>query len=165
MNQPDCLTFDTIYVSFMRIAMVAPFFNPVIGGVESYVYNISKELVKRGHAVTVYTANRGKSVNTNLASAEMIEGISVKRFKSLVNIGDASVFPEFIFALTRDDPDIVHLHSLRHPHSVLGGIVGSKLGFNVFLSGHGFSHEKGSVPAYYLPIYRKIGRASCRERV
>jgi len=48
----------------MRIGIVAPEFPPDIGGVETYAYEFSTELARRGHDVFVFTlphVNRGKS--------------------------------------------------------------------------------------------------------
>jgi hypothetical protein len=45
-----------------------------VGGVENYVYNLSRELVKIGHEVTVVCANEPKGI-----SKEIITGIEVKR--------------------------------------------------------------------------------------
>ena len=41
----------------MKIIQVVPRFPPAIGGMENHVYNISMELVRRGHEVTVLTSN------------------------------------------------------------------------------------------------------------
>jgi glycosyltransferase involved in cell wall biosynthesis len=40
----------------MKIIQVSPYFYPHLGGVESHVYSISKELVNRGHMVSVFTS-------------------------------------------------------------------------------------------------------------
>lgn len=37
----------------MKICMLTSFFLPTIGGVESHVYNLSKELIKKGHQVII----------------------------------------------------------------------------------------------------------------
>lgn len=41
----------------MRVAMVTEYAYPVLGGVPEHVHNLSRELVRRGHEVTVVTAN------------------------------------------------------------------------------------------------------------
>ena len=42
----------------MRIGIIAPEFPPGIGGVETYSYEFSMELSRRGHEVTVFTHRR-----------------------------------------------------------------------------------------------------------
>jgi len=44
----------------MHIGIVAPEFPPDVGGVETYAFEFSKELAKRGHAVTVFTSRHAK---------------------------------------------------------------------------------------------------------
>jgi hypothetical protein len=42
----------------LRIAQVNVYFNPfMVGGAEWYVHNLSRELVKMGHEVDVFTAD------------------------------------------------------------------------------------------------------------
>lgn len=41
------------------ICIVSPQYLPHVGGVENYVYNLSKELVSRGHTVTIVTSEFG----------------------------------------------------------------------------------------------------------
>ena len=40
----------------MRIAMVTEYAYPILGGVPEHVHNLSKEMVARGHEVTVLTS-------------------------------------------------------------------------------------------------------------
>ncbi len=64
----------------MKIAQVTLYFHPyTVGGVEWYVYNMSRELVKMGHEVEVVTAQTydGRTA----PAAEEIEGIKVRRVK------------------------------------------------------------------------------------
>ena len=44
----------------MKIIQISTFFHPVTGGVETHVYNLSKELVTLGHEVTVLTSDSAK---------------------------------------------------------------------------------------------------------
>lgn len=60
----------------MKICMYTSEFPPDIGGISTYVYNLSKKLVERGHEVTVIT--RGTWRKTYY---EKIEGISVYRVR------------------------------------------------------------------------------------
>jgi len=39
----------------LRILMVSDFFYPSIGGVESHIYQLSQNLMTRGHRVVIYT--------------------------------------------------------------------------------------------------------------
>jgi glycosyltransferase involved in cell wall biosynthesis len=89
----------------MRIAQVAPYFYPHIGGVETHVYNLAKGFVKEGHEVTVYTSLvKGSKENENY------EGINVKRAKPLMVAFTTPVTPKIKERIMRDKHDIIHAH-------------------------------------------------------
>lgn len=121
----------------MRIAQVTPFFFPTAGGVENAVENISKNLVALGHEVVVYTADSG------LVTEESIDGITVKRFPVLFNIGTfAKFWPGFINSLRGEKFDVIHTHVYRHPHSLIVSLY-SKLSHNKsVISTHGPFHPR-----------------------
>jgi phosphatidylinositol alpha-1,6-mannosyltransferase len=54
----------------MRIGIVAPEFPPDIGGVETYSFEFSAELARRGHEVTVFTHRR-------IVTDQIVPGITV----------------------------------------------------------------------------------------
>ncbi len=62
----------------MRIAQITPYFLPHNGGMEMYVYNLSKGLIDAGHTVEVITANvpPGRAI-------EIMDGIIVRRLKCI----------------------------------------------------------------------------------
>jgi glycosyltransferase involved in cell wall biosynthesis len=89
----------------LKIAQVAPFFHPHIGGVETHVYNLSKGLVKKGHKVTVYTSLvKGSKEN------ETYHGITVKRIKPLMTMFTTPVTPGLKERIKQDRHDIIHAH-------------------------------------------------------
>lgn len=90
----------------MKIIQVAPYFQPHIGGVESHVLEISIELIKRGHEVTVYTSH----YDSKLPEFETIDDVPVRRVKTLVNIFTTPVFPGLRKELLDNPCDIVHAH-------------------------------------------------------
>ena len=92
----------------MKIAQVTPYFHPHIGGVESYVLALSKELMKKGHDVTVYT-----TLIPNTKENENIEGVNVKRIKPLFTLLKTPVTP----SIKISGYDIVHAHSPPPFHS------------------------------------------------
>jgi glycosyltransferase involved in cell wall biosynthesis len=92
----------------MKIAQLTPYFHPHIGGVESYVLALSKELMKKRHDVTVYT-----TLLPNTKENENIEGVNVKRIKPLFTLLKTPVTP----SLKISGYDIVHAHSPPPFHS------------------------------------------------
>jgi glycosyltransferase involved in cell wall biosynthesis len=71
----------------MKILQVIPYFTPAYsyGGPVKVCHDISKELVKRGHRVTVATTDALDNKNRIKKSQETIENIKIIRFKNLSN--------------------------------------------------------------------------------
>ena len=103
----------------MKILYVVPYFYPVKGGAENHVYYLAKELVKKGHDITVLTSDLDR--NTKISkSYEVIEGIKIKRLKTYFKIGNfVSFFPSVFTEFKKIDFDILHIHGYRHPHNFI----------------------------------------------
>lgn len=97
----------------MKIAFVYFLFWPNIGGTEISMYFYAKELAKRGHKVTVFTANSIGFARARLPTVEVKDGILVKRF-SFVPLPLRYVFfsGSFVRELMRDSTDVVFVFSL-----------------------------------------------------
>jgi glycosyltransferase involved in cell wall biosynthesis len=80
-------------------------FYPFIGGVENYVYYLSRELVKMGHRVQVICANEPPS-----PKRAIIEGIKVTRLNYLVKIANTNITPALPYEILNEDFDIMHTH-------------------------------------------------------
>ncbi|MEM5875172.1 MAG: glycosyltransferase family 4 protein [Candidatus Aenigmatarchaeota archaeon] len=107
----------------MKIVQICPFFYPVKGGLEEHVYRISRELVKKGHIVYVFTSNSMRKGKIK-KRYEVIDGINVIRFNVFLRLGDFGMFwPGFINYLLKEKPDIVHVHNYRHFHTIFSAIL------------------------------------------
>lgn len=89
----------------LRITQVVHDFHPVVGGIETYAYNLAKGLVDAGHYVKVYTARL-----PGVPSYENFEGIHIHRFRAIGRPFSYPFIPGLIPALTRDQCDILHAH-------------------------------------------------------
>lgn len=89
----------------MKILQTPVRFYPFTGGVENYVYYMSKELVKLGHDIKVICANEPPS-----KKEDNVDGINVKRLSYIAKIANTNITPGFPFALAREDYDIIHTH-------------------------------------------------------
>ena len=71
----------------MRILQVSPVFYPAwkYGGSVPAVHNLSRELVKRGHDVTVYTTDALDSESRHKVKHMEIDGVKVHYFRNLSN--------------------------------------------------------------------------------
>lgn len=72
----------------MNIALFSWEYPPqIVGGLGTYTFELSREIAKRGHSISVFTMNSG-----SLKTRESIDGIEIHRPK-LIDIADA--LPEF----------------------------------------------------------------------
>lgn len=94
----------------MKIAMVSGEFPPTAGGVGSYVYNLSKNLISLGNEVSVFTRGDCKSSKTS-----NVEGIEVHRVTFFpfypFHIQIHGLFLSKEFRVLEDEFDVVHFHS------------------------------------------------------
>ena len=129
----------------MKILQVIHAFVPAwdYGGSLRVCYEVSKELVKRGHDVTVYTTDTLNSKERVKEREEVIEGIKVTRFRNLSN--DIAynhhlfISPGMIISLRNNLKyfDIIHLHEYRTIHNVAVHRYARKLDIPYILQAHG----------------------------
>lgn len=86
----------------MRIAHITATFPPYLGGTGSVCYHNAREMVQRGHQVTVWTA-----AYPDTPERSHIDGIDVRRLKPLFRVGNAPLLPDL---LRLRDVDVIHLH-------------------------------------------------------
>ncbi len=91
----------------MRIVQVCPWFHPHVGGVETHVSALARELVRRGHEVTVVTSRYDRA----LPEREEWEGVQVLRAKTRAVWLRTPYAPATRAAVAGLDADIVHAHS------------------------------------------------------
>ncbi len=90
----------------MKIAQITPYYAPHHGGVESFVRDISAELTKLGHDVTVITSRTDKS----LPGEEVISDVTVIRLPLLLTLL-RTPFPRGLRSVLDRKFDIVHSHT------------------------------------------------------
>jgi len=91
----------------MKIVQAHGTFFPVTGGVANYIYNLCKELVKRGHDVTVLTSTFGTNKKVGV---EELEGIKIRRLNHAFRLGGTPIIPSLPLELNRISADIIHTH-------------------------------------------------------
>ncbi len=100
----------------MHIVQVTPRFPPALGGMENYVYFVSRELVTRGHQVSVVTSDDTDSNGReNITFSTDQSGIRVLRYPLWFKEGlrEYWCLPAVKNALSCLKPDIVHAHGYR----------------------------------------------------
>lgn len=130
----------------MRILQVISSFPPAVsyGGAPNVAYELSKQLVKRGHSVTVYTTDVKDSTSRFNSEDNPIwmDGIEVYHFKNLSNRLSYKNFPlapAMASKLKKELPkfDIVHLHEYRSFHAIFIYHYCKKHGIPYVLQAHG----------------------------
>ncbi|MEE9488967.1 MAG: glycosyltransferase family 4 protein [Thermoplasmata archaeon] len=95
-------------------------FPPAPGGAETHVHSISKELVKRGHDVTVFTSDLyTETPFVRLTDVpDTTDGIRVKRFRAHTMGGEMHyvLVPSLLWRSIREKVDVVHAHSYGYFH-------------------------------------------------
>lgn len=107
-----------------------PSFYPFVGGIEVYTLSISKELVKLGHEVVVFSPNRvaGQSISRNHG---VVDGVEVRYVPVFLELSyRVRVWPRLAKALAKigSRADLVHCIGDGHFHSLVSPHVAAKLG-------------------------------------
>jgi glycosyltransferase involved in cell wall biosynthesis len=134
----------------MRIIQVTPRYYPTIGGVEAVVQQISELLVKKGHEVTVYSADK----HNKLVHCENINGVTVKRFTPLFSDPLYLSEPNFSISLHKEKADIIHAHNI-HTFPPLVAALSKSSASKLVLQPH--YHRYGQTPLRHslFQLYQK----------
>ena len=101
----------------MKIAYVSAYFYPVTGGAENHMHYIAKELVKRGHDVSVFVSDSDREGAVK-EKQSVVDGIKVKRFKTWFKFSLSGMFFPGVFKAVKNfDGELVSVHGFRHPFS------------------------------------------------
>ena len=132
----------------MRILQVTPYFYPAwrFGGPVKAVYELSKELVKKGHDVTVYTTDlcdRTRRLDVKSNGPVQVDGIRTYYFR---NISKALAYnhklflsPSLLSVIKKEISrfDIIHLHEYYTFQNIVTHYYAKKYHIPYVLSVHG----------------------------
>lgn len=88
----------------MKILQTPVRFYPFVGGVENYVYHLSRELVKAGHDVRVICAKEPET------TIERIDGIKIERLEYTGKIANTNITPSLPLHILKEDFELIHTH-------------------------------------------------------
>ncbi len=129
----------------MKIAQLCYLYEPALGGVETVVKNISKNLVKLGHDVHVYTSDfRSLACRERIVPKEEVrDGIWIHRRRGFVTPRvrlsvyiQNFIFPTLFFDLIKQHYDIIHVHSIPSNHYDIAWLISKMKGNPLFVTGH-----------------------------
>ena len=161
----------------MRIALVSDWWAPRIGGVESQLTDLARELVRRGHRVRVLTTTRG---------ATALPGMSVEHVETPM-IGDIAMpdprrIADLVRLIDAERPDVVHAHGMFSPLAIAAVVAADRLGVRrvatvhsllapwpVFLAARAifslFTHRANALTAVSRAVAADVERASGRRAI
>jgi len=160
----------------LRIAMVSTRFKPGVGGCEEETFQLSRQLIKQGHEVTVYTSDllrTSPSFEYIRSKSNTFEGIPVRRLHAARLLDNYPVMPLLGTTLLAAKASIFHLHAYGSFASDIGALVASLRGIPYVISPHGYFPEiskrfdlkrKCYVTASTLTTLRKAKKVICESR-
>jgi rhamnosyl/mannosyltransferase len=89
----------------LNVTQVVHNFHPVVGGIETYAYNLAKGLVEAGHTVKVYTARV-----PGWPAQQVWQDIDVHRFRAVARPFSYPFMPGIIPSLVLRRCDVLHAH-------------------------------------------------------
>lgn len=121
----------------MRILQVIPYFTPKRGGDVNVCYNISKNLVKRGHEVTILTTDF--EFDYEFAKSVEMEGVHVIFVHCIANISLFLFSPSIKNWLKNNikNFDIIHMHEYRSYQNVVVSHYSNDYNIPYILQSHG----------------------------
>lgn len=137
----------------MRILQITPYYLPHTGGIERYVYNLSKYLVKNGHQVEIHTSNIPKAPNY-----EEIDGIVIRRFQSLCSPLRNPMVPRFFFPSLNElqDFDLIHAHMIYSSAALYAIKLKRRLGIPLLFTHHGCMRFENLLRDSIVKMYDRV---------
>lgn len=145
-TQSNTATHGSTPTRKLRILQVSARYYPLMGGIETHVYEVSRRMARLGHDVTVLTTDpSGK-----LAPQEMIDGVNVRRVRAYPAQGELYVAPEVYRWVTRNEGnwDVMHVQGYHTfvPFFAIAGALKAKIPFTLtFHSGGNSSALRNAV--------------------
>lgn len=141
----------------MKILQVTTFFAPVVGGVETQVEDLSRELIRAGHEVEIVATSSSRSgPNLELRPQVTAGEAQLSRVRTWFSFTNYHKFaPGFIRIFSRTNADVVHVHGFRKPELFLAlficGVVRRK---RVVVSTHNpfTTRERGLSHRFFIAI-------------
>jgi len=135
----------------MKILQTIEFFTPTRGGSVNSVYNLSKELAKNGHDVTIITSDF--EFDKEYAKSIRDEGVEVISFHCKFNIDLFVYSPEIKSWIIENIKrfDIVHMHNFRSYQNNIVSYYARKNNIPYILQAHG-----SVLPFFKKQILKKL---------
>ncbi len=143
----------------MKILIVTHYFLPHIGGIEIVAYNQAKELVKKGHKVTIVSSKVGDE-----PEEEIMDGVKIRRVKAWnwfeKNYGiPYPIFSWKILKVMNEEAknvDIIHVHDINYLTSFIATKKSKKYSKPLILTQHITFVNKGLITNTIQRIVKSV---------
>jgi len=121
----------------MKILQIIPYFTPKRGGDVNVCYNLSKQLVERGHEITIITTDF--ELNEEYVKTLEEAGVEVIPSHCIANIKLFLISPSMKKWLQDNVQkfDIIHMHNFRSYQNIIAHHYAKKYGIPYVLQPHG----------------------------
>jgi glycosyltransferase involved in cell wall biosynthesis len=137
----------------MKILQITQYFLPHTGGLERYVWNLSKYLTENGHEVEIYTSNipRTKKI-------EVIDGITIRRFSSIAEPLRNPIIPGLLLPTKNEIKkfDLIQVHVLYSFTALYGLLLKKFYNIPLILTHHGRMKFNEKYKDEIVRLYEKI---------
>jgi len=136
----------------LRILMPSIYFPPRVGGIESHVYYLARELARRGHDVQVVTTRTEKASRR----LEVVDGVTVHRIRSFGKhpvgwvLSSLLAVPKVLALAGRSD--VIHCHTFAFALS--GGVANFLLKRPLIVTVHESHFLRFAKRTYMRPFLR-----------
>lgn len=147
----------------MKITIATSFFPPWRGGVETYVYSLSKQLREHGHEITVICGNPPQE-----PGVEFVDGLRVERLGTCGRLYGTPIIPRLFQKLADTRADIIHANFPTPYVACIASTISRMRGVPAVLTWHNdltpvtrmagvlvAIHDQLVLP-FYLPQFRFI---------
>lgn len=135
----------------MKVLQISHHFLPHIGGIELYVYRLSRDLIKSNIDCRVITSSN----STNNPSKVM--GIPTKHLPSITLLPRNPYIFGLKYELRKERPNIVHIHSIWFFPSLQACLLKKKYKFQIINTVHGVMPDQASFAVkFFLFLFKPI---------
>ncbi len=139
----------------MKILQVYKDYHPVVGGMENHIKMLSEELVRRGYHVTVLVTHP-----TSRTHIEELNGVHVIKAGRLATVASAPLSLALPLILSRQRPDIAHLH-FPYPIGEVSQLIFGRASHTIITYHSDVVRQKGLL-RLYRPLLWKVLREADR---
>ena len=140
----------------MKVLFVAPYAYPHIGGAETHINYLSKELSKLGCKVEILTS----LYNKKLPKSENINSVLIKRIPVSHTFYHTPITPNLFDVLMKEDYDIIHVHYSGPYSPELSSFVSLIRDKPMIITHHGIGYGSGLKgfleKVYYITLWNFV---------